>query len=127
MNKIEFDILHETPQSDSDILKGSDLKNQKCRSLVYGYDLERNTFHTYLKGGRIYRVLYDYPNQLLEYESESSIANNKLYVPNKRIYPFCSDAEFCMMLKKRGVYLSFTTYQEREEQDYYGYTYEDLV
>jgi hypothetical protein len=129
MNEIEYDILKNTDALPHEVIKGSDLQNQKDRSLIYGYDCERNTFHVYLKDGKIHFVLYGYSlePELLNYQSEDSIEDNKEYVPNKRIYPFCSDAEFCMMLKKRGVYLSFTTYLEREEQDFYGYVYEYLI
>lgn len=103
-----------------------DLEDKSDRTLVYGYDTERFTHHTYIKNGEIFTVLYkpDTPISIKEMKS------NDDFSPNKRLYPERSDYEFCKLLKKLGVHVSFTTYSEDslewpsslENKPYFGKT-----
>jgi hypothetical protein len=124
MNHSEYQILKQ--EKDFKIIRGSDLVNKKDRTLIYGYDTDRNTFHVYLKDEIIYVVKYTFSKEVILYVDEGVMFSNNGYVPNKRIYPACCDAEFCMRLKKEGVYLPFTTFEDRPEEDFYGYTWEEI-
>ena len=88
---------------------GDDLKNQEDRTLLYGYTCERDTWHVYLKDGKIHVVIYEYKQS----PREVNTATNEGFVPDKRLYPERCDFEFCKLLADYDVYLPFTTYDEK--------------
>lgn len=103
------------------VLKGSDLKNQFDRTLLWGYTCERNSWHVYLRDGIIFKVVYDFNENLLELAEDEDIKENEAYVPDKRLYPEACDFEFCELLKEAGVNLPFTTFnKERAEAQFHG-------
>jgi hypothetical protein len=103
----------------------SDLNNQNDRTLIYGYDIERNDFHLYLKNGYFY---------LIQGNEEDYIFIRNLKdickyscIPNKRIYPEFCDYEFCLILKELGIKIPFTNYKEnKKEEKFYGLILEEL-
>ena len=110
------------------VLKGSDLQNQRPRTLLYGFTCERNSFHVYLGAyGRITKVEYAYDeDEFRRVKTEDDIRQNAEWVPDKRLYPERCDEEFCRLLKARGIRLPFTNYDERacEEKPFHGRTVE---
>lgn len=120
----EYATLIATHEIDP-IIKVSDL-NGGDRTLLYGYDIDRDTWHIYLKDGRIHRHIYshigDEENKLrtlVHEQQESWIVSN--LIPNKRAYPERTDYEFARIVTERGGDISFTTYDEDvEPKQYYG-------
>lgn len=81
------------------------------RTLIYGYTVERDTFHVYVRDGVIHRFVYQHDGSTLYYGYRDEwIA--ELLVPDKRIYPQYSDYEFCRRLIDLGVHVPFTTWEE---------------
>lgn len=105
------------------------LSNQKNRTLLYGYTLERDTFHVYLFGGVIYRIVYkshiDHSHDIIDFKCSSSFVNNGQFIPSKRLYPERCDYEFCTLLRNAGERLPFTAYYNNiPEEQYYGILHE---
>lgn len=99
------------------ILSADDLVNKTPRTLLFGYTVDRVTWHTYFDGRRIVTVIYDYfvPVRELEVHSDED------YVPNKRLYVECCDYEFCKLLQDRNIHMTFTTPNfTREPKVFYG-------
>ncbi|HUS50109.1 MAG TPA: hypothetical protein VMZ91_08080 [Candidatus Paceibacterota bacterium] len=124
MNERKYSSL----ENFSNIICPSDLKNQKDRTLVYGYDLERNTFHLYLKDNLFHRIIYNdkisdkIPTTIID--EDYNLENIELHgcIPSKRVYPECSDSDFCKILISRGICVPFTKFTERKENKiFYGY------
>lgn len=108
MNQDEYEKIGQL-QLARPVLKGADLANQQDRTLMYGYNVARQTFHVYLRGGVIHQVTYR-NDVLLEHKTENEITSNDFYVPEKRAYPGWCDFEFCSTLILRGAEISFTTF-----------------
>lgn len=110
-------------------VSAASLSNQAPRTLLYGYDVQRNTFHVYLnEQGQLVRVLYDADGFLID-GYQAVTLNAEECVPNKRVYPGKSDFEFCRLLARMlGRDLPFTTFTEAERsQAFYGKRLEELV
>lgn len=131
MTEKELELILYTDKKKEEVLEAMDLKPQlKDRTLLYGYTCERKTFHVYLKNMKIHVVVYnvDYsgnkprPVNMREIEVHS----NQDYIPDKRLYPETCDYRFCKLLKRYGLWLPFTTYDEKRPKcTFYGYTLED--
>ncbi len=125
----EFKLLTE-----NSLINVNDLHNKEDRTLLYGYTMERSTFHVYLKDMKIHTVVYntDYsgdnpkPKNMIEVE----VISNHDYIPDKRLYPERCDYEFCKLLKGNNVHsLPFTTFdtdRHIDKSDFYGFTLEDM-
>ncbi len=92
-------------------------ESHENRTLLYGYTTERDSFHVYLKGGLIHKAIYRSVkaagvHDVLSHESKTTWEASEL-VPNKRVYPESTDADFYALLKLRDVYVSFTVYEEK--------------
>ncbi|WP_316196677.1 hypothetical protein [Bradyrhizobium sp. SZCCHNS3053] len=80
------------------------------RTLLYGYDCQRYTWHIYQKGGEIHRAIYLESNQTAyEFDSETHFVATAL-IPDKRLYPEACDFDFCVKLVSIGISLPFTHY-----------------
>lgn len=89
------------------------------RTLLYGYDCDRNTYHVYLKDDLVHLAVYKYGDATVSAITEFEQLRD--LVPNKRLYPESCDYEFCKFLKEAGVYLSFTTHNsKRTPAQFYG-------
>ena len=91
-----------------ELVTANHLKNKSDRTLLYGYDCDRNTFHVYLKDENIHVVKYNSSKIL----TVLNVFSNEDYVPNKRVYPQYSDFEFCKLLIEKDVYIPFSNYEE---------------
>lgn len=127
----ELQQLDNVAAAQPPLICGRDLKDQTARTLIYGYDTKRNTFHVYLDtSGFIRAVLYDSRQNVLDQWSEKSGTfligdplSNEVWVPNKRAYPECCDYEFCRLLIERGISIPFTTYDTKRVLDRYVWGY----
>jgi hypothetical protein len=116
MDAMEYDVLSKRNNA-RDLFTGNSLKNQKNRTLLYGYTCDRETWHVYLKDGGIFTVKY----QSDKLPSLIDVRINEDYVPDKRLYPERCDFEFCELFKNKGISLPFTKWQgQLEIEDYYG-------
>lgn len=85
------------------------LRSGGDRTLLYGYLCSRHTFHVYMEGGRIHRIVYG--ADVVEYDAKD-VWDAKELVPDKRAYPERTDMSFCEELVKAGVEVTFTAYSE---------------
>lgn len=79
------------------------------RTLVYGYTVERDTFHLYVKDGRLHRFIYREGLAGLtvtSYEQAASMHARDM-VPSKAIYWRRSDYEACWFLAVLDTYMHF--------------------
>lgn len=131
MNEEEMIALREFSEDDT-IISIDELTDKSERTLLYGYNYDKGTWHVYLKNDEIHVFVYE-----RHYNFNSSDDIETMYhvegreinitkhgiIPNKRLYPETCDFEFCKLLKKKGIDLPFTTFQEREPKQYYGELY----
>lgn len=89
------------------LITAKHLKNKSDRTLLYGYDCDRNTFHVYLKGEEIHILRY----KSTEVFTKLEVFSNHDYIPNKRVYPEYSDFEFCKLLKEQNIDIPFLPYK----------------
>jgi hypothetical protein len=108
-------------------LSANMLHNRKRRTLIWGYDTERQSFHVYIgDDDKLHIVLYTFEGYLLSHKTEDDAAPQE-YVPNKRVYPAACDDQFCRLLLGADVRIPFTTFQARAEQDFHGKKLEELI
>lgn len=115
MNAEEYTSLRCPPKRKP--LSAKDLVGKTPRTLLFGYTIDRATWHTYFDGRRIITVLYSpfWPIRELE------VVQDEDYVPNKRLYVECCDYEFCKLLQDRNIRMTFTTPNfTRESKVFYG-------
>lgn len=119
MNMEEYMKLHTYHRT----ITIDDLKDKSDRTLLYGYDSDRETYHTYIKNEEIITVRYAYNDKpVIAYVPYGK----DHYLQLKRIYPEKSDYEFCKLLVERGHKLPFVPFSEREKyKQYYGKVIED--
>lgn len=91
-------------------VRASDLRLGGDRTLLYGYTCSRATFHVYMEGGQIHRLLYG--ADVIEHTAKDVWTAVEL-VPDKRVYPEYSAMSFCEALVKAGVDIPFTNYRAR--------------
>jgi hypothetical protein len=144
MKKEWFDKLSEIDKANEAIIGIQELEPYTYnRTLLYGYTCERETFHVYVKGRKIYTVVYNteyainYNKELgsftrgepkLNGMRQIEVKSNRDFIPNKRLYPERCDYHFCRALKEKGIDLPFTHWSEEvqpNERGYYGFTLED--
>ena len=111
----------------------TDLFNLANRTLLYGYDLDRFTFHLYIKNTWFYLIYYNHQNEV--FFNRSIVNVNELplekCIPDKRLYPESCDYEFSTVLKQKGLSLPFTTYdparaERLSNQLYHGIVLEEV-
>lgn len=92
-------------------IAGRDLKDPlRDRTLIYGYDVNRLTFHLYLQTGTIHRIIYNGSTNAIYEDFDYGEFYLADCLPNKRVYPEACDFGFCQLLKKAGFTTPFTTY-----------------
>lgn len=145
MNHEQFKQLQAAPH-ETNLLGIDDLANRTPRTLIFGYTVDRDTFHVYLGAdGLIHILLYselwapedsndDRPRFLILSHTvgeNGGVTDNARFTPSKRIYPESCDLEFCQVLRRYSVNLPFTTYSENSDAKrlerfggYAGYTFE---
>lgn len=123
MTKEELEVIQSIEPISPSVIIGSMLNNQEDRTLLFGYTCDRLTWHVYLKNGVIHKVIYGNSYSSSEYTpvTEYQVTANEQFVPNKRLYPECCDAEFCRLLRRKNIPMVFTTYDDtREPKKFYG-------
>ena len=104
MKKEEYELLKKPRKPFSVDM----LKNKEDRTLLYGYTLERDTWHVYLKDGEIIKVIYGYEGKPVRFEIKD-IYDLRV---DKRLYPARCDFEICKIMKEYDIDLPFTGFEE---------------
>lgn len=95
-------------------------------TLLWGYTCDRNSFHVYLEGGQLHRVIYDHDRNVLDYIHGQTL-DARLLHPNKRVYPEATSYDFIVALRNAGERPSLTTFNEkREDATWHGEVYQSL-
>ena len=87
------------------------------RTLIYGYTVERDTFHVYAQGGELHKFIYrteaTHPQGILTrtlvvvlYEHRRAFEAQELS-PSKAIYWDRSDFDLCLSLARMEAYMHF--------------------
>lgn len=138
MNRSQYDsVLAAFPVGPS--LSLQELSNQSDRTLLWGYNIDRESHHVFLKGGLFHVFVYSGVGRVtnarkLQWEDVRQTIDVKRLtvknvldlerdgvVPNKRLYPEACDYEMCLLLRLKGVNLPFTTFNDkREPETFYG-------
>lgn len=127
MNPTQYDLLTNTIQPEPQLAEAKLLYAQEPRTLIYGYTGSNDTFHVYLYGGAIHKVVYDFRGKLLTHKTQAEGLTFSECVPDKRIYPETCDFEFCSLIRRRGVTLPFYKWNEqRALAAFYGKRFEEL-
>lgn len=119
VNLTQFEALRAptTPQTD---MLHVDAIGTSPRTLVYGYTLDRDTFHAYVFDGEIHVVTYqghydDSPAHVVRHLHGTQVAFDAL-VPSKRAYPNRTDYGFAVTMRAAGFPLSFTTWDPEPQR-----------
>lgn len=104
------------------------LDNKNSRTLIFGYNHDRNTFHLYLEDCKFHLVYYN-GNEYIQGSIFTGFDIDPFScIPDKRTYPDACDFEFCKLIKSFDVSLNCTTFNDKRElKQYYGELIEDLV
>lgn len=113
MTPEQLQILQSAPGTDYSIgvVPGPD------RTLLYGYDCDRNTWHTFQKDGQLHKAVYLGSNREFIVKESGDAFDARHLIPNKRLYPEACDFTFCLQLKRLDLYLSFTTFGSLFDHD----------
>jgi len=121
MNAIEYEQFSTAAPAARRLPGVADLKNLTPRTLIYGYDVDRNDFHVYLGADGLIHVVR-YSSRAVgsdmglifshSFGETGGVSAPSDYVPNKRAYPASCDAEFCHVLRSFGANISFTDFDE---------------
>ncbi|WP_316200986.1 MULTISPECIES: hypothetical protein [unclassified Bradyrhizobium] len=89
----------------------------EARTLLYGYNKDRESWHVYQKDGELHLLIYrdDFSPPVFHGHGSELPAEN--LVPNKRLYPEACDFEFCLRLRRLGVLMTFTTFGGIEDPE----------
>lgn len=133
MNELEYQQYRsENAEIQGDYLTVDEIGRRE-RTLAYGYDTERNTWHAYIKDSKIHVLLTNHEGHALVYNSAESMPIEAMR-PNKRVYPDTVDLDFAQIMRTRGYELpflghfSFSTADSVRRQmtrGYKGLTWED--
>lgn len=145
MNQEQYTQFQAAPYQPK-LLGIHDLANRRPRTLIFGYTVDRNTFHVYLGAHDLIHVLIyselwapedsneNQPRFLILSHTageNGGVTDNSQFTPSKRIYPESCDLEFCQVLRRYGVSLPFTTFTEDSNEKrlerfggYAGYTFD---
>jgi hypothetical protein len=127
LNEAQYEELRNTP-AHPQRLSASMLIRHDPRTLIWGYDTDRNSFHVYIAMDDVLHIVrYTFEGFLLGDLTEDD-AELRDYVPNKRVYPEACDFEFCQLLKSVDVDIPFTNFNSnREPAVYHGKLLEELI
>lgn len=129
MTPEEYEVLCAPQPKIVPTISALDLKYKNPRTLLWGYNHRSESHHVYIEDGKIHLHVYMLSalreamlggSAFKAAQHQSGVIAIKDLLPDKRLYPEACDAEFCMLLKDRGVYLPFTKWQDREIKQFYG-------
>jgi hypothetical protein len=129
MNRDEYKTLTTSSPAKNAVITADQLLNRMPRTLIYGYTLERHTFHVYLGLDEaihvlVYKDVSDDPETgaarylILDHAGPGGrqLESNREFLPSKRAYPESCDFEFCKVLRGVELYPSFTTFTDDADE-----------
>jgi hypothetical protein len=125
MNREEFENTKRNPPVDT-IIEARELTGNN-RTLLYGYDTQRVTWHVYLKNGEIHRVIYKPGDDDSISHQHSKVWSAASLIPNKRAYPERTDGEFTRLIRGKGLEIWFTTFNDDTYEQVKGNTFHGLL
>lgn len=119
VNLSQFEALRAPLDPQTDMLH-VDAIGRTDRTLVYGYTLERDTFHAYVCDGEIHVVTYDNgydrkPTQVISHLHGTQVAFEAL-VPSKRAYPNRTEYAFAVTMRAAGYPLTLTSWEAEPDR-----------
>lgn len=110
------------------LIRGYILSDQTDRTLLLGTDENRMNWHVYLQGGKIHCLVYNFNGDYINYFNEYTTDYAKDYIPPRKIHPETCDFMFMRILKRLGLFLVFTEYNDRRPQvPYFGLTLNEVT
>ena len=111
MTREEYDTLCQLKQRS--VIKAVELEDQEPRVLIYGYQLNRDTFCLELieKDGVPFfrRKVTKYPGEIVSDVILSHLQPEHC-IPDKRAYPEQCDFKFSLLLQQQGIEIPFTVF-----------------
>ena len=104
MTRAEFDRLVE-PNKHT-IFDPTTLADTSDRTLIVGYDHDYQQIHVYLKGGIVHKSVSNASKVLGSESGPFQFIELRPY----KIFPKQSDYQFCLLLRKVGLDLEFTSF-----------------
>lgn len=89
-------------------------------TLLYGYTLERSTFHVYFKDMKIHKIIYNSNDRYPEHYSVAKSFDAEDLIPSKRAYPCRTLYTFSSLVDSllgRDA-ISFTTFAIKDEAEF---------
>lgn len=122
MTPSEYEVFREKAVVEQEItIKASELSipGSIDTTLLYGYTLERNSFHVYLTHDKnrtpfINVLTFDFEENVIEHIKTKEISVSRV-IPNKRAYPSLTLFSFANLIKNKGEYIPFTTVNDSQE------------
>ena len=89
-------------------------------TLLYGYTLERSTFHIYLKNEKIHKIIYDFDSLSPDFYSVNESFSVEDLIPSKRAYPCRTLHSFSDLIESllRPGAIPFTNFPLKEESKF---------
>lgn len=84
------------------------------RTLLFGYNSAKNSFHVYLDGGLVHRLIYTWREEILVHCAGAEFDIRDM-VPDKRVYPLDTDFEFAKRALAMGVEIPFLPWDPERE------------
>lgn len=84
------------------------------RTLLFGYNSAKNSFHVYLDGGLVHRLIYTWREEILDHCAGAEFDIRDM-VPDKRVYPLDTDFEFAKKALAIGVGIPFLPWDPKRE------------
>jgi hypothetical protein len=87
------------------------------RTMLFGYDCDRRTWHIFKKDGQLHKAVYIGSNRQFEEMASGDALDARHVIPNKRLYPEACDYTFCVTLRRLDLHLSFTRFGNLFDHD----------
>jgi len=123
MDNAQYTLFHNAAPSRDYGIGVADLNNRSDRTLLYGYDVGRDSFHVYLRDGLIHLVKYRSTEPPHFTRSDVFFEDGHDLVPNKRVYPESCDFEFFCALRVRGIPFAMRNFDPERAERLEGHTF----
>lgn len=136
MDRQQYDRYLEAAATCTEPVLRAEELTQVERTLAYGYDTERFTWHAYLMNAQLHVLLYRsagaatadgrFQYQMVDHLQGQALRLDVLR-PNKRVYPEHCDLEFADVMRRRDAALPFTTFDPRQWENKKDLVFKGLV
>lgn len=133
MNRSQLESLERKQEPKANTITSKEVMDlllvdeNQSTTLLYGYTMERDTFHIYLKDGLLHKTIYGHhdvpPGFFTKYTQEHTSSDEmdaSSLVPSKRAYPCRTLASFASLIEDRtrkGI-ICFTSFALKYEDNF---------